>query len=69
MFSTFGIDYTPIKNVHVMPNVWLNTYTSALDVTGSNAAGTKYASMNSNVTGVKGTDAVYRLTFYYIFGK
>jgi hypothetical protein len=69
MFGTFGLDYTPIKNVHIMPNVWLNTYTSALDVNGANSTGTKYSTMNSNVTGIKGTDAVYRLTFYYVYGK
>jgi len=69
MFGTFGIDYTPMKNVHIMPNVWINAYTSALDVNGANAAGTKYSSMNSEVTGIKGTDVAYRLTFYYIFGK
>ena len=71
MFSTFGLDFTPIKNVHIMPNIWLNTYTSALDVNGKNSAGTTYASMPSSgyVTGMKGTDAVYRLTFYYIYGK
>lgn len=71
MFATFGLDFTPVKNVHIMPNVWLNTYASALDATGSNSATTpiKYSAMNSNVTGIKGTDAVYRLTFYYIYGK
>ena len=52
MFATFGFDYMPYKNVHIMPNVWINTYTNAL-----------------NTSGVKGTDAVYRLTFYYIYGK
>jgi len=67
-FATFGIDYTPLKNVHIMPNVWLNTYESALDVAGTNGT-TAYKSMNSNVTGIKGTDAVYRLTFYYVYGK
>ncbi len=69
MFATFGIDYTPIKNVHIMPNIWMNTYNSGLDVTGKNSANTTYASMNGNVNGIKGTDAVYRLTFYYIYGK
>jgi hypothetical protein len=69
MFATFGIDYTPIKNVHIMPNVWMNTYNSSLDVAGSNAAGTKYASMNGNVSPLKGTDVAYRLTFYYVYGK
>ena len=69
MFSTFGFDFTPVKNVHIMPNVWINTYQSALGATGSNAAGTKYTAMNANVTDQKGTDAVYRLTFFYIYGK
>ena len=68
-FITAGIDYMPFKNVHFMPNIWLNTYNSSLSSTGANDA-TKpvpYINMNTNVTGVKGTDAVYRLTFYYIF--
>jgi len=52
-----------------MPNIWMNTYNSAIDVTGANSKGTKYSTMNSLITGVKGTDAVYRLTFYYIYGK
>ena len=70
MFTTFGIDYTPIKNVHIMPNVWLNTYSSSLDVAGKNGAGTAYSAMDkANVTGIKGSDAVYRLTFYYVYGK
>ncbi len=67
-FVTFGLDFTPFKNVHFMPNVWLNTYTSALAYDGREG-NTTYASMNSNVTGIKGTDAVYRLTFYYVYGK
>lgn len=25
-FITVGLDYTPHKNVHIMPNVWVNTY-------------------------------------------
>jgi hypothetical protein len=69
MFATFGIDFTPIKNVHIMPNVWVNTYESGLDANGTNVASTKYTSMNSNVTNIKGTDAVYRITLYYIYGK
>ncbi len=68
-FVTFGLDFTPFKNVHFMPNVWMNTYNSSLDVAGTNSASTKYSAMNSLVSGVKGTDAVYRLTFYYVYGK
>lgn len=69
MFGTFGIDYTPMKNVHIMPNVWINSYQSALSATGSNSTGKTYASMNSNVSPITGTDAVYRITLYYIYGK
>jgi len=68
-FVTFGLDFQPIKNVHIMPNVWMNTYNSAIDVTGANSKGTKYSTMNSLITGIKGTDAVYRLTLYWIYGK
>jgi len=68
-FVTFGLDFTPVKNVHFMPNVWMNTYNSDLSGSGANGAGTKYTAMNSLVSGVKGTDAVYRLTFYYTYGK
>lgn len=68
-FATLGIDYTPIKNVHIMPNVWVNTYQSALSATGSNPGGVKYSAMNSGVSPINGTDAVYRITFYYVYGK
>ncbi|MBA3827937.1 MAG: hypothetical protein H0X33_03285 [Taibaiella sp.] len=60
-FITFGLDFTPIKNVHVMPNMWINTYESTL-------SSSQYA-LNPNGNGSKGTDVVYRLTFYYIYGK
>ncbi len=63
-FSTFGFDYTPIKNVHIMPNVCVNTYDCALSGTGKQPY-----SLNPNGTSSKGTDAVYRLTLYWIYGK
>jgi len=66
-FVTFGLDYQPFKNVHFMPNVWMNTYNSSLSETGVSADNIAYSKMNSGVTGVKGTDAVYRLTFYYVY--
>jgi hypothetical protein len=67
-FVTLGLDYTPMKKVHIMPNIWLNTYNSALSPTGSDG-GVTYNKLNSNVTGIKGSDVVYRITFYYIYGK
>ena len=62
-FVLLGLDYTPIKNVHVMPNLWVETYTSGLSPTTSNSL------MNQNISGIKSTDVVWRLTFYYIYGK
>ena len=51
-FLTFGLDFTPYKNVHFMPNVWYNHYSSQL------ASGTN-----------GGYDLVYRMTFFFVFGK
>lgn len=62
-FAVLGLDYTPFKNVHFMPNLWLNTYTSSL---ARNAANEQ---LNPGVTGIKGTDVVWRLSVYYIYGK
>ena len=62
-FVVVGLDYTPVKNVHFMPNLWVNTYTSSLS---QNAANTGY---NPNITTNKGTDVVWRLTFYYLYGR
>lgn len=51
-FITAGLDFTPVKNVHLMPNIWYNKYTNQ-------GFASKYNSY----------DLVYRLTFYYVFGK
>lgn len=63
-FVTLGLDYTPIKNVHIMPNVWVNTYESAVS-----PSATFTPAYNPNISGAKGTDVVWRLTFYYVYGK
>ena len=76
-FVTFGLDFTPMKNVHIMPNLWINTYKSSLNAGDVNpnspaSAPVKYGAMNgasNNIFGPTGTDAVYRITFYYIYGK
>jgi hypothetical protein len=54
-FLTAGLDFTPMKNVHLMPNVWYTGYTSER----SNATGTAKHDY----------DLAYRMTFYYVFGK
>ena len=55
-FFTAGVDYTPAKNIHFMPNVWLTQY---LDKYSTTHAG--YVPDNHTL--------VYRMTFFYTFGK
>lgn len=55
-FITAGLDFTPAKNVHFMPNIWYNSYKSELNA----PDGSKLKS---------DADVVYRLTFYFVFGK
>jgi len=51
-FLSLGLDWAPIPNVHLMPNVWYNAY---------NNAGPKSYGANAN-----DYDLVYRFTFSYI---
>lgn len=53
LFFTAGLDFTPVKNVHFIPNVWYNRYTSNQ----SGLTGSAY----------RDHDLVYRLTFYYVY--
>ncbi len=52
-FYVLGIDYTPVKNVHIEPNLWNNSYHS----------------MKGDATGKAKSDydMAPRITFYYIF--
>jgi hypothetical protein len=50
-FITAGLDFTPAKNVHFMPNIWYEKYATQL------------ATSNTD------HDLVYRITFFFIFGK
>jgi len=54
-FITAGLDYTPLNNVHIMPNIWYNHYATQLSGASDKAKGDY--------------DLVCRLTFYYTFGK
>ena len=51
LFFTAGLDFTPVKNVHFIPNIWYNRYRS------------------ESTGGLQDHDLVYRLTFYYVYGK
>ncbi|MFL5787282.1 MAG: hypothetical protein ACJ748_04460, partial [Flavisolibacter sp.] len=53
LFITAGLDFTPVKNVHFMPNIWYNRYTSQL--------------AGQTGTAQRDYDLVYRLTFYYVY--
>ncbi|MDB5133003.1 MAG: hypothetical protein JWR02_2752 [Mucilaginibacter sp.] len=55
-FYTAGLDYNPVKNVHFMPNIWAIYYQ---DNRSASTAG--YLTNNHTL--------VYRLTFYFTFGK
>jgi hypothetical protein len=55
-FTTFGLDYNPTKNVHFMPNVWFIQY-----VDNNVPTVTGYVPNNHTL--------VYRLTFFFTFGK
>ncbi|MCX6256370.1 MAG: hypothetical protein NTW49_00475 [Bacteroidia bacterium] len=52
-FITAGIDYIPAKNIHIMPNIWYDSYNNR----------------TSGVTGLTKSDydMVARLTIWYIF--
>jgi hypothetical protein len=54
-FITAGLDFTPMKNVHFMPNIWYN----------------RYNAQPSNSTGASkhDYDLVYRASFYFQFGR
>jgi hypothetical protein len=54
-FMTIGLDFTPIKNVHFMPNIWLNQYQSKVPTATGNAK--------------SDYDLALRATFFYNFGR
>jgi hypothetical protein len=56
-FISAGLDFTPAKNVHFMPNIWYNGYK------GQQAAAIDGSKLHSD------HDMVYRMTFYFVFGK
>jgi hypothetical protein len=52
-FLLAGLDYTPHKNIHIMPNVWFNSY--------------KNRTINVSGFTKSDYDLVGRITFYYLF--
>ncbi len=54
-FATLGLDYSPFKNIHIMPNIWYNQYNNKASGTGG------YLKKDYDLAG--------RVTLYYIFNK
>ncbi len=54
-FYTAGLDFTPTKNVHFMPNIWLVNYKDQRPSASGGLA--------------DGNTVVYRFTFFFTFGK
>ena len=54
-FLSTGFDYSPVANIHFMPNIWYNHYS------------TQQAGLSGRAA--HDYDIVYRLTFYFTFGK
>jgi hypothetical protein len=52
-FVLVGLDYAPVKNVHLIPNVWYDMYNN------------RYSDVNN--LSKTSADLAYRLTVYYIF--
>lgn len=51
-FFLAGLDFTPHKNVHIMPNIWINTYSPKAD---------------SELLVARDADIVPRITTYFVF--
>jgi hypothetical protein len=52
-FMTAGLDWTPYHDIHIEPNIWYNHYSSQIAKTGSEG----------------NSDVVFRLTFFFVFGR
>lgn len=54
-FVTAGLDFTPARNIHFMPNIWYNRYTSQQPVAAPHIQ--------------HDHDLVFRLSFFYSYGR
>jgi hypothetical protein len=61
-FITAGIDYAPHKNVHIMPNIWINSYKDLREKPANYDVSTNASSFYE-----RDADVVARLTVYFIF--
>lgn len=61
-FFTFGLDYAPNKNIHLIPNIWINMYTDLREKPADYDVAADWAKYYD-----RSPDIVPRLTFYYLF--
>ncbi|MFI5150736.1 MAG: hypothetical protein ACHQRM_13455 [Bacteroidia bacterium] len=63
-FVTTGLDWTPDKRFHIMPNFWWNGNNAMMSSAGPSGTGKLFGSRT-----VKDEDVVFRVTFFYIFNS
>jgi hypothetical protein len=61
-FVTAGLDWTPEKRIHIMPNFWWNADNAMMSSAGPSGTGTLFGTRV-----VKDEDVVFRLTVFFIF--
>ncbi|HXC03589.1 MAG TPA: hypothetical protein VNZ86_02485, partial [Bacteroidia bacterium] len=63
-FVTTGLDWTPDKRFHILPNFWWNANNSMMSSAGPAGTGKLFGSRV-----VKDEDVVYRLTVFFVFNS
>jgi len=63
-FVTTGLDWTPNKRFHIIPNFWYNAYNSMMSSSGPDGTGKLFGTRV-----VKDEDVVYRVTVLVIFNS
>jgi hypothetical protein len=63
-FVNAGLDWTPDKRIHIMPNFWYNADNSMMSSAGPDGTGKAYGTRV-----VKDEDVVYRVTVYFLFNS
>jgi len=63
-FFTAGLDWTPNKRMHIMPNIWYNGYSTMMNTVGPDGTGNNLSARVKN-----DYDVAYRLSFYFLFNQ
>jgi hypothetical protein len=63
-FVNAGLDWTPDKRIHIMPNFWYNADNSMMSSAGPDGTGKLFGTRV-----VKDEDVVYRVTVYFLFNS